>query len=383
MPAHFIIKNNFQKRREHYSDLLSDEILEDVCFKATGQREYTCDFVDEVNVGRLAILEYEGQIIYISFSEDSIHGRNSSFQSLPSALVRYSLDEHSNKRMCFYFLPAEGFYESPYFSFMYRLMVTAGIELLNDEHYLSNRVSPFTSPEDLILSRDSNRSRNRSNNSTYVTKDENNIVQIFGKTYGASKKETTLLCVALSRITDEQIDLYQITEQNLTTLPAPDMRVIERLGNINIVVTDMTLERREFEAEDSLRSPRYIYNLLVRLGPKKCTFCDCEIPELIQGAHIWPVSKIKRTNTLSADQKLGHAINGDNGIWLCENHHTLFDSDLISIDPSGAASLKEDLNTRAKEFIRYITSCWQIDDEFINEQVVAYIRLRYGLPQVA
>lgn len=383
MSAHFTIRNNFQKRTGHYSDLLSEEILSDICYRVTGQREYTCDFVDAVNVGRLVILEYEGLTSYISLSEDSIHGRNSSFQSLPSALVRYILDEQSNKRICFYFLPVRGSYESAYFTFMYRLMSTAGIELLNAEQYLRSSVNPFTTPEDLILSRDNNRSRNRSNNPTYITKDETNRIQVYGKTYGASKKETTLLCVALSRISSQPIDLYQITEQNLTALPAPDMQAIGRLGNINIVVTDMTLERREFEADDSLRSPRYIYNLLAKLGPKKCTFCDCEIPELIQGAHIWPVSHIKHSNTISIEQKLEHAIDGDNGIWLCENHHTLFDTELISLSDSGAVSCKAELDTKAKDFISSITSEWQINSEFLNEKVISYIRLRYGLLQPA
>ncbi len=379
MTPHFTIKNKFQKRQDQYSDLLTEDILADICYRITGQRNYTCDFLDEVNVGRLATLEYEGTIAYVSFSEDSVHGRNSSFQSLPSAFTRYFLDEHTSKRMCFYFLPAEGSYESAYFNFMYRLMNTAGIELLNPENHLSTEINPFTSADDLILSRDSNRSRNRSNNSTYITKDENNRVQVYGKTYGASKKETTLLCVALSRISNDHINLYQITEQNLTTLPAPDMQVLEQLGNINIVITDMRLERTEFEADDSLRSPRFIYNLLAKLGPKKCTFCDCEIPELIQGAHIWPVASIKRDSSLSLEQKLEHAMDGDNGIWLCENHHKLLDTNLISLDLAGLASSKDSLDNKAKEFISNITSQWQISSDLLNERLVSYVRLRYGI----
>lgn len=281
--------------------------------------------------------------------------------------------------MCFYFLPAQGSYESHYFNFMYRLMKTAGIELLNSEDHLRDTVNPFTSPEDLILTRESNRSRNRSNNSTYVTKDENKRVKVYAKTYGANKKEATLLCVALSNIADNGIDLYQITEQNLTTLPAPDMLVIESLGNVNTVLTDMRLERTEFEADDSLRSPRFIYNLLAKLGPKKCTFCDCEIPELIQGAHIWPVADIKRNNSLTLEQKLEHAMDGDNGIWLCENHHKLFDTNLLSLSLSGQATSSERLDVQAREFISSITSSWQVGNEFINEKLSNYIGLRYGL----
>ena len=89
--AHFTINNNFQKRDSKYSDILTGEILKDVCKRITGQEEYSWDFIDAVNVGRLAVLEHNGVKSYISFSEDSIAGRNSSFQSLPSAFTRLSL----------------------------------------------------------------------------------------------------------------------------------------------------------------------------------------------------------------------------------------------------------------------------------------------------
>lgn len=381
MNPHFTIKNNFQKRSEHYSDILTEEILSDICKKITGQAEFTVEFIDETNVGRLAILQYNDSISYISLSEDTISGRNSSFQSIPSAFVRYYLDETEKKNMFFYFLPAEGSYGSAYFTFMYRLMTTAGINILNAEDYLGQTIKPFISPDDLIVTRDSNRSRNRSNNSTYITKNQRNIIEIYGKTYGASKKETTLLSVALSNISENPIDLYQITEQGLTVLPGPDMQVLERLGNINIVFTDITLERNEFEKENSLRSPRYIYNLLAKLGPKKCSFCECEIPELIQGAHLWPVADIKKTSSLNIEQKIDHATNGDNGIWLCENHHTLFDTNILNVEPTGALSISEGIDVKSKGFIEQITSQWQIEDEILNEQVSTYIRLRYGAQQ--
>lgn len=377
MQPHFTIKNNFQKRSEHYSDILTQEILTDICERITGQAKFTVDFLDETNVGRLVTLRHNGGVSYISLSEDSIYGRNSSFQSLPSAFVRYYQDSAVDKSMFFYFLPAKGSYNSPYFSFMYRLMTTAGIRILNAEKYLENTVRPFASPDDLIIARDSNRSKNRSNNSTYITKNQANTVEVYGKTYGASKKETTLLCVALSNISDTSIDLYQITEQGLTVLPGPDMAVIESLGNINIVLTDMTLERNEFESDNSLRSPRYIYNLLSKLGPKKCSFCDCEIPELIQGAHLWPVADIKKQHALNMEEKLNHATSEDNGIWLCENHHTLFDTNIMLVERSGVVRIQEAIKEKSKNFIESITSEWKIDEEILTSDTIGYIDLRY------
>ena len=169
----------------------------------------------------MATIEYGGTITYVSFSESKIRSRNSSFQSFPTALVRYYQEANNNKRICFYFLPSSGNFETGYFIFMYRLMKTAGVEFLNEDEHLTNRISPFTTVEDIINNRNLNRERNRSNNSTFLTQSSDNKIQLYGKTYGANKYETTLLCIALSEITTTQIELYQICEQDLKILPAP------------------------------------------------------------------------------------------------------------------------------------------------------------------
>ncbi len=46
---HFVIKNRFQKRSETYQDILTSDILSEVCEKITGQTEYTAEFTDEVS----------------------------------------------------------------------------------------------------------------------------------------------------------------------------------------------------------------------------------------------------------------------------------------------------------------------------------------------
>ena len=99
MPVpHFVIKNKFQRRSDLYSDILNSDILRDVCQRVTGRSVYTCEFDDRgYNIGRLATIEYEGTITYVSFSESEISSRNSSFQSFPSALVRYHQEENTNK----------------------------------------------------------------------------------------------------------------------------------------------------------------------------------------------------------------------------------------------------------------------------------------------
>ena len=41
---HLIIKNKFQKRRYLYSDILTKDILLDICKKATGNSDYSVEF---------------------------------------------------------------------------------------------------------------------------------------------------------------------------------------------------------------------------------------------------------------------------------------------------------------------------------------------------
>lgn len=379
--AHFIIKNKFQRRSELYEDILTDDILSDVCYRITGNTDYTVEFDnDGYNIGRLAVLEHQGSINYISFSEMEIVSRNSSFQSFPSALLRYHQEENISKNIYFYILKPDGNnIETAYFILMYRLMKTAGTIFLNEDEHLDTRITPFNSVADIIAQRNLNRGRNRGNNSTYLTLDENNTLQIYGKTYGASKYETTLLCLAISEITIDKIELYEIQEGNLRILPALAREVILGLGKIEIIRSDLVLERAEFEDNDSLRSPSYIYNLLEKLGNKKCTLCDCQIPQIIQGVHIWPVASIKRTSNISQEQKLQSAIDGDNGIWLCNNHHKLFDINLLIINTEGYIKYKSDIRTIDENYISEVTINYQVSKEILTPNFLQYLGKRNRL----
>ena len=373
---HFIIKNQFQKRSELYEDILTRNILRDVCRRITGRTDYTVEFDNEgYNKGRLATLEYRGRINYISFSEFEIASRNSFFQSFPSALVKYHQETNSNKRIYFYFLTPDGNIETSYFIFMYRLMKTAGTELLNEDELLENEIAPFNSVADIIAQRDLNRGRNRGNASTYVTIDEDDILQIFGKTFGANKYETTLLAHAIHRITPFRMELYEIQEGGLVRLPEDARNVIISLG-ISVITSDLILEREEFEANDSLRSPTYLYNLLEKLGDKKCSLCDCEIPQIIQGAHIFPVASIKRANNISQDRKLKLATDGDNGIWLCNNHHKLFDINMLLITARGRVKFKSDIEENHVDYISTVTINPQISNDILTPSFLQFLSKR-------
>ncbi len=374
---HFIIKNNFQKGGL-YQDLLTPSILSDVCLKLTGREDYTCDFDNSgYNKGRLAVLNYQDKIIYISFSEVRIEGRNSSFQSFSTALTKYILEENTNKEICFYFLPGiTGNFETPYFVFNYRLMKTAKVNFLNDGTYLSSPIISFISPEDIVVHKDKIRTTNSGNGSTYITRSSDGKLQIFGKTYGASKYETTNLCLALSEIVNSEIELYEIGEGGLTNLPLISKKAIESLGVVKIFTSNIAIEKENFDKNDGLRSKKYIYNLLKKLGGKKCAFCKCEIPQIIQGAHIWPVADIKKENNLTQDEKLASALDGDNGLWLCQNHHKLLDVNILHIAENGSIQYLTEINKTTSNFIQDTTTNKQLSDEIVTDEFVIFLNKR-------
>ena len=104
--------------------------------------------------------------------------------------------------------------------------------------------------------------------------------------------------------------------------------------------------------------------------------CGCEIPEIIQGAHIWPVALIKRQGHISFEEKLQHATSGDNGLWLCENHHKLFDQNIISITHSGNIMFSEALSSDNEAFLSNITTYRRLPEQIMTEQFVHYLDLR-------
>jgi len=382
MPSpHFTIKNRFQKRselyNEYYEDILTTSILSDVCQRITGRPDFTVDFdnAPPYNKGRLATLDYNGTVSYISFSESEIGSRNSFFQSFSTALVKYHLEINPNKRIYFYFLRPNGNIETAYFDFMYRLMKTAGTRFLNESEFLNNIKIPFNSVSDIIVQRDLNRDKNPANASSYVTIDETDTLQIYGKTYGANKYETTLLALAIYEISPYAMELYEIQEGSLKRLPRDARDVILSLG-INVIVSNLILERVEFETNDSLRSPTYIYNLLGKLGEKKCSLCDCEIPQIIQGAHIWAVANIKGVENIDLDTKIQHAINGDNGLWLCNNHHKLFDINMLYIESDGRLKFKRNIEPIYEEYIKDFTTNNRIPNDILTAPFIDYLEKR-------
>ncbi len=405
---YFIIKENLQKTSvtgEKFTDVVTDIVLEDICKLITGTNDYAksivgADYRDEFfqhsyAMGRFIIMLYKKEVMYICFSERKIGGRDSGVQSVPTAFNSYYTNRHKNKKIYYYFVTEEGNPGTSYYLLSYRLMKTIGFNFLNPEflndymlkykkshpatNILSNyEIKPFVSFYDIVNSRDINSNKNKSNNSTYLTINSDGEYEIYAKTYGANKYASSLLCYAAYYVLEQgkKIILYEINEQNLDVLPKTSIEVIDEMGIFERVHTDIQLEKKAFEENNSLRSPHYISNLFDKFGMKHCAMCGCEIPEIIQGAHIWPVSLIKKQGNITFEEKLQHATSGENGLWLCENHHKLFDQNIISISHSGHIMFSDSLNSKNEEFLNSITTYKQLPTHIMTVQFVNYLDLR-------
>lgn len=387
----FVIKRNLQKTSQTgltFQDQLDDDYLKDICQKITGRTDYECHYVENdysddflpktYNKGRLATLRYNDYVHFITFSEQAIEGRNSSIQSVPTAFNMFYMCPYDKKKLYYYFICRKGNPATDYHMFVYRLMETVGFTFLNFP--VSSTITSFVSIEDMMRARDENRGTNRSNNSTYISKNERGNYEAFCKTYGASKYESSLICYAMSQIIGhkQRINLYEIIEGNLKELPDSSMQVLKKMGTVNIIKTDLTFEKHVFEESrgNQLRSPRYQYNLLEKLGEKHCALCDCTIPDIIQGAHVWPVSNIRATKSISLDDKVRLATDGDNGIWLCENHHKLFDRNIIAIMNDGTIAYNRDLSSSHVFYLKKFTEYTQLPRKYINENFIQYVERR-------
>ena len=374
-----------------YDSFLKKNILDDISKRLLNTLEYDVVWLEERNKGRLITLETNSEVYYINLSQTGqVNGRNYQVQSIPTALSIYLKDLSIQKKKSsfwFYFLPFTGNNETNYMLFFYRVMKTIGIKFINPDFGLEHTIlKEYITVKDIILARNSLREANSGNQSTFIT-DEGEFYHIYGKTFGANQKETTLLCFAISAITDKPVKLFQILDNDAKAISKQDKIAIESYSiKYGKNVIDVLDDSYQFDGDtgdnikDNLRSPKFIFNLLQKFdGEKKCVLCDCKIESIIQAAHIYPVADIRKRHDLDFSTKFKLAIDGDNGIWLCENHHKLFDSGLIWFE-EGKLCVSHKLDVDDIIFVKQVTTIDKIAPKYINERMLAYFDSRAGLP---
>ena len=384
MKAKITYKPNGQKKNNLFSNLLKSDVLKDICILTTNQEEYEV-IIDNsnkgVNIGRLVFVEYKGTKHYVTLSEDKAEGRNSTLQSAPTVLNMFIADKSRKKT-----LEHTGNLFTNYLQFGYKLLMTVGYKFLNISRVKNANVAkfadrtPFSSLDELINWRNKTKKRNASNNSSYITKSADSV-QIYAKTYGASKYESTLFAISSFILTDRPVELYTIIEGNLKHLPKSSLASIAQYKktypHLKFEIHNTTLKFDRIKAGEKpnsikLRDACYTYNLLDRIGPKKCALCGCEIPEIIQGAHIWPVAEIKKAS-LTDEEKFEHATSGHNGLWLCQNHHKLFDTNILLIDDQGQVKLTNHILDSNKKFIISVTKQDKIQELVLSPEFLQYV----------
>lgn len=380
-------------RSTPFDEILTDKILADMCKCVTGSAEYNVNWLPEMNVGRLVKLETDDAIYYITLSPyGSVVSRNSYFQSVPTA-YRIFLQEQAKASkeciFCFYFLPCKGNNKTDYMRFMYDILTTIGVRFINREFGLQKyKPLGFANVRDIIRARNTNSGQNSANQSTYLT-DEGRFYHIYGKTFGANQKETTLMCMAICRVADKPVRLFQIMDNDSTSISDNDIQAIQMFSTNNntksINILDDSYEFEDFEddvvlshpePEENLRHPRFIYNLLEKThGIKQCALCRCNIESLIQGAHIYPVKNIKQMQGVSYNEKLSLATDKDNSLWLCENHHKLFDSGQIHFVEDKIV-YSSSLNESEKDYLDEITTQRHIAKELYTPGLRKFMKMR-------
>ncbi len=385
---YFTIDNiGAQEGSPSYDTFLTPDILKDISRRLYNIEEYDVEWRNQGNKGRSITCECDGKIAFINLSQyGNVNGRNSYFQSVSTAIgqyMEYREKNLTNKNVSFYFyfLPHTGNNETSYHRFQYRIMKTAGITFLNEDAGLEKCINPFTDVTDIINERNKLKERNHNKNSTYIT-DEGDYYHIYGKTFGANVKETVLLCLAISKIADKPIKLFQIEDNKTKYLNKNDIETINKFSSINesepIEILD---ESYSFDdINDNLRTPKFFYNMLEKYGPKKCALCGCNIDSVIEGAHIYPIASIRRSN-LPDEEKHRLASEADNGIWLCQNHHRLFDKGLIWFDQEGNYHIVRKVSKDSVEYIKKITTKDKIEPSYMNDEMRSNLQRRSEVKQ--
>lgn len=181
---------------------------------------------------------------------------------------------------------------------------------------------------------------------------------------------------------------------------------------IEYETTEEVLQQEERErvqyqkAKDnaSLRNQELFKNNMRAKGmPTRCRLCGCEVEEILEAAHIWGVSDIKNTRHSEIKKTAAHqdmielfdediesftqdddfylrykmANSGDNGIWLCKNHHGMFERHFYCFDTKDGKVLinieKMPDDSPIKEFFDLITIEQQLEKAILTDRTKLFI----------
>lgn len=324
----------------HLQEQLNDDEIKEIVQKSLGTNEYEIFNEDRgLNSGQYIKLQYRDSIKYILLSRDDFDSRNAFLVERFSTPYKNFIEEKNNNKSFECFIRKTDQQQPPYNIFTFKMLNTIGIKIINEDKLILPNLdygsildcSAFNNYEQFKNYRHTLQQRNSSNNSTQFEEDEYGNINVLGKTFGANGRETALICLTLSKLEkDMPINYIQVNERDIKhpgKITGADKFILESLG-ININDESIDFDQASEEIKDSRVMGIFHYNLMQKYGEKKCLLCGCNIEKMIQGAHIYSRSDIKKSS-LPEEEKFKEMTDGNNGFWLCANHHLLFDYLLI------------------------------------------------------
>lgn len=192
------------------------------------------------------------------------------------------------------------------------------------------------------------------------------------------------------------------------TLTGPILKTFSNAGIvIDYVTNDEFLHERDMEESAYLsckkrKDPRnqslFRNNIRKKGVPTRCVVCGNDNPSILKAAHLWEVSSIKnatadtinnflRINNLYEliDQTSLHknelffkkyclTNSGDNGVWLCANHHDLFDKNYFCFESEmGTIVLHFEDEYQATNFLKDTVQNCGIPESILTNATKAFL----------
>ena len=76
---------------------------------------------------------------------------------------------------------------------------------------------------------------------------------------------------------------------------------------------------------------------------------------------------------MTDEEKFEDATSGHNGLWLCQNHHKLFDTNILLIDDQGQVKLTNHILDSNKKFIISVTKQDKIQELVLSPEFLQYV----------
>ena len=156
------------------------------------------------------------------------------------------------------------------------------------------------------------------------------------------------------------------------------------------------------KANNDIRNQELFKNNMRAKGLEtKCYLCGCEVEEILEAAHLWGVSDIKNSDALKINTVLKQpcmsdlvsnsdntnelfykkyvlANSGDNGIWLCNNHHELFDRNYYCFDSEYGKILIRKNNETIRDYIK-ITGTNELIKSILTDKTKVFLSERLNI----